>query len=314
MITVRTCVRLGGVLALLATACTESTGPRERTDRILFVSDRDDATGKQDIFRMRPDGSDLENLTRLPADYSDLDATRDGSIVIFAAYRAPDAGSPVVSPDCPARIWRMAPDGSQLRALTSGYRCSFNPRLSPGNTRIAYQRDADIYVANLDGTGETLVTAGLPAVQPSPCGAIPNVTVRLTGWSGEDRVSFWRGICQAGTTYYTVDASGQDLRVVDVSSPQVVWLSPDRVRIVFTLGGQLWVRNVDGSGQRALAATGGFPDDGFSARPNPWSPDGKWVVFTDANGRPAAAGVDDGTIKPLVARTNVEFGGWSPDD
>lgn len=306
-------MRLGVLLAATAAACSENTGPAERTDRILFVSNRDGGTVGSDIFRMRPDGQGVENLTQEPTNYADLDATRDGGTVIFAATR-PRNGTWTSTTDCPARIWRMAPDGSQLRPITSGPSCSYNPRLSPGNTRVAYERGTDVFVANLDGTGETLLTAALPAVDPTPCGATPKVTVHLTGWYAEDRVSFWRYICQVGRTYYTVAANGTDLRVVDASGPPTTWVSPDRTRVAYVLDGQLWVRNADGSAPRAVAPTTAVMDDGFFARPSPWSPDGRSLVFVDASGKRAVVSVDGGTVKPLTMQTTaVEFSGWAPD-
>jgi Tol biopolymer transport system component len=51
--------------------------------------------------------------------------------------------------------------------------------------------------------------------------------------------------------------------------------SPDGTRVVFTIDGQIWVMNADGSGQRQLTNQAGFQNQQPS-----WSPDGRKVVFS----------------------------------
>jgi Tol biopolymer transport system component len=51
--------------------------------------------------------------------------------------------------------------------------------------------------------------------------------------------------------------------------------SPDGTRIVFTIDGQIWVMNADGSAQRQLTSQAGFQNQQPS-----WSPDGRKIVFS----------------------------------
>jgi Tol biopolymer transport system component len=51
--------------------------------------------------------------------------------------------------------------------------------------------------------------------------------------------------------------------------------SPDGTRIVFTVDGQIWVMNADGTGQHQLTRQAGF----VNQQPS-WSPDGRKIVFS----------------------------------
>jgi Tol biopolymer transport system component len=51
--------------------------------------------------------------------------------------------------------------------------------------------------------------------------------------------------------------------------------SPDGARVVFTIDGQIWVMNADGSAQRQLTSQAGF----VNQQPS-WSPDGRRIVFS----------------------------------
>ena len=77
-------------------------------ERIAFSND---ATGDHDVYTMRPDGSDLKNLTNSPGvdDYH-VHVSPDGSQIVFE--RAPTAGFE-------ADIWVMNADGSGLHQITN---------------------------------------------------------------------------------------------------------------------------------------------------------------------------------------------------
>lgn len=308
-----TWIALAFAAAAASAGCRDNVGPSEPTDRILFRSSRGGAmNGGEtlfDVYRMNPDGSGVENLTNTPSDYTGIDLTPDRGTVVFAAT-LPKGGTSTLT-DCPRRVWRTAADGTQRKPITSGD-CSYNAHLSPSGARIAYQRGGDIHVSNLDGTGETLVSGGLPPVQPSSCGEIPRTTVHLTGWFDLDRVAFWRHICGVGNSYYIVDYRGESLTQVDASSPATAYLSPDHGRLAYMLGGAVWIRNADGSGARELTRIGMLPPD-FSVAYSPWSPDGKRLyVITSDWVTHYAVNADDGVTSQIMMAPMARFNGWSP--
>ncbi len=78
---------------------------------------------------------------------------------------------------------------------------------------------------------------------------------------------------------FTINPDGTGLRQLThvakghaAGSPE---FSPDGTRIVFTIDGQIWVMNADGSAQHQLTNQAGF----VNQQPS-WSPDGRKIVFS----------------------------------
>ena len=266
-------------------------------DQILFISGGSSA---EDIYRVNADGSGLVNLTRSPGRYQSLDVTPDGRTVVFHDEI-----------DC--HIWTMTPDGSDQKTL--GASCGRLPRLSPNARLVAYENGNAIHVMNIDGTGSREVSDDLPPVQPSPCGQTPQWHVWPFGWVSTNRVSFRRGICGGGTTFYSVNADGSGLAELDFH-PQTAHLSPDATQIAFdriddvAQERTVTVMNVDGSNRRVLAAGGALPDR-FNDSRSPWSPNGSQLYFWRADGH-HVVDVRTGAAQRLAQpTTDAAFMGWS---
>jgi Tol biopolymer transport system component len=300
-------IALAILLLVAAGACTDAVGPPEEEplDQILFL--RGDAQGPlalKDIYRINADGSGLENLTRHPAQYQQLDVTPDGRTIIFA-----EGGS--------CRIFTMAIDGSQLTNVTP-VSCGFVPRLSPDGTKFAYERDWGIWVSNLDGTGAREVSYALPPVQSSctsPVGR-PNWTVRPLGWHSSSRLMFYRHICLVGQTDYSVDFEGGGLVELDFNA-QSAYLSPDRTRIAFVHGetanssSGVSIMNEYGAGVSVVAEGATLPGR-FSQERSPWAPNGARIYFTTTEGH-YVSDVDGSNVQRLPdVPLQAVFSGWSP--
>jgi len=113
---------------------------------ILFASDR---AGNHDLWRMRPDGSDPQQLTDSIDEEWGAAWSPDGSTIAFCS------GLSVSS------LWLMDADGSNQRSLPAAVDAC-GPSWSPDGSRIAYQSftsmSMDIWIIDADGTNPVNVT------------------------------------------------------------------------------------------------------------------------------------------------------------
>jgi hypothetical protein len=99
----------------------------------------------RDLWRVSLDGADLARLTDDTAD--DLDATVQGTRVVFVSYRA----------DANAELWSMPLAGGTATRLTRTRGNEMAPALSPNGDRLAFTFDgtglAKVWLSSADGTG-----------------------------------------------------------------------------------------------------------------------------------------------------------------
>ncbi len=111
--------------------------------RILFSSERG---GNPDLWTMRLDGSDPQQLTNTASSEWDSDWSPDGSTI---AYCTQD------------QIWLMDSDGSEPRQLTAAAD-GCDPSWSPDGTRLTYDSHAtgtmNVWTIDADGTNPVNIT------------------------------------------------------------------------------------------------------------------------------------------------------------
>jgi Tol biopolymer transport system component len=267
------------VLALLAAVAScrggESAAPRpdgpleDLSGRIVFVSDR---TGQPELFAMRPDGTEVVQLTdgSLPG-VDDPAVSPDGRTVAFTAL-----------PPGSARIdvFLMNADGSGLRQLTPGV-ADEAPSWSPDGSRLAVHRFTDHaydpFTLNADGSGQVLVSDEVwNEADPT--------------WSPDGARLVFEADGTGDAEIYTVDAegTGRPHRVTHTPGDDLfpAW-SPDGRSIAYVTeepgaGRDIATIDADGADRRILA---GHPAaDGDPA----WSPDGERIAF-ESNRRDGSA-------------------------
>jgi len=126
---------------------------------VAFSSTRD---GQSEIYRMRPDGMQVERLTDDPAEDADPAFSPDGLSLAFISDRT----------DGVPRLHIMDADGSNVRAVAGGPGTEHHgPAWSPDGTRLALQvtmEDGEyVYVATPAGGWGRVKPGTLPAWAPN---------------------------------------------------------------------------------------------------------------------------------------------------
>jgi Tol biopolymer transport system component len=175
-------------------------------------------------------------------------------------------------------VWRCATDGANAVKLTPGGRGpDFYPTISPDGTRIAFisaeDRQFDLWVANIDGSGRHKLTFDL-------------ASDTLPAWSPDGRRIAFVSDRAGNSDIWVINTDGGGLRPLvafasDEASPA---FSPDGTQLAFSStrdrgNFDIWVIGTDGSGLRQVTRkeaantriTDGNPD---------WSrPDGAQIIF-----------------------------------
>ena len=185
-------------------------------------------------------------------------------------------------------LYLVGPDGKNLQRITnstpSGVQMIWGsqPRCSPDGKQVVFRRGQHVWVANLEGSGETCVIQGTDyssgyEQSPSwPCKWAPC-------WEPDGSVVFARyskrdypveiEVCSSGVNSVGVRP------IIVLKSPTValkspddtddVCWSPDGKKLAFDNNQNIWVASGDGTQRRRLAG-------GRNPR---WSPDGEKILF-----------------------------------
>lgn len=266
------CMFAGIGLALAPTSAS-ATFPGE-SGRIAFSSDR--YGGTHNIFTMKPDGSEVRQLTFV---------TAARGAAFFASW-SPD-GTKLVFQERNAdlsvrQIWVMDRDGSNQHRLFSdpGY-FDFLPSYSPDGTSVVFFRcrtdfeACAIYRVSADGHGLTAIThldAARNVVDVSPEYSPDGRTIAFT--------SFNRGGVIAAI--YLMDTRGRNIHRVTPTALEATdpdW-SPDGSRLIFSthccnpLHSAIWSMHSDGTGLQQLS----FPGASHDFNPE-YAPGGQRIVI-----------------------------------
>lgn len=141
-------------------------------DKIVFTSTRN---GDIDLYSMNLDGSDVKQLTNIAGYDGGAYYSYDGKMIVFRASRFQDPAElkeyqnllseGLIKPS-KLEIYVMNADGSNIRQVTNNGAANFGPYFFPDGKRVIYcsnqddpkGRDFDLYMINIDGTGNERIT------------------------------------------------------------------------------------------------------------------------------------------------------------
>lgn len=212
--------------------------------RIGFASDR---TGTLQIYSMRPDGSDVRQLTHAEGNTLAPDWSPDGTRITFQIQRE-------LTGHFDSEVYVMNADGSGLRRLTSSRPFDGAPAFSPDGGQIAFTSfrggNPDVWQMNADGTRQRRLI-GTPYFdwdpQYSPDGS---------------QIAFTSIRRDSTSAVFLVHTNGSRLRRLtpwDLNGGHADW-SPDGSLILFNSlddvpgPSQLYVIRPDRTGLRALTS------------------------------------------------------------
>ncbi len=305
-------VALVAVAAALAAAIgSRATFPGPE-GRIAFASDR--SGGTDNVFTMKPDGSDVRQLTFLTAGQGGDNEpawSPDGTQLVFTEHNADFSVW---------RLWLIDADGSnrhQLFAETTGA-SDFQGNWSPDGKQVIFRRcvDADeecaIYTVKSDGHGLRAVTS------PKENKKLNIYDVKPEYAPGGRRIAF--GSFNRGGVIgavYLMGARGgiHELTPSGIEAIDPDW-APDGSRIVFwthccmPLPNGISAINPDGSGLVQLTS----PTDANDIRPS-YSPQGDRIAFehdsADFSTRSIAVMNADGSGQTVI-QDDAYFPNWGP--
>lgn len=267
-------VTLGLTVGLVGIATPAAATYPGTNGRIAFDSDR--SGGDHNIFTMKPDGSDVRQLTFLTADQGaalDQAWSPDGRKLVFEERNTDGSVR---------QIYEMDADGANQHLLFSDP--SFidrYPTFSPDGRKVLFTRcrpdfeACAIYTVKSDGRGMTAITH---------FDVKHNVLDQGAEYSPDGRKIAFASVNRGGViaAIYLMTAQGSNVRRVTPTALEGLepgW-SPDGKRIVFSANccdpvpPQIWTVHPDGSGLTQLT----FADPGYDFTPK-FSPEGDRIVF-----------------------------------
>ena len=201
-------------------------------------------------------------------------------------------------------IYTVSYDGTGLSRITNNTAMDFGLRWSPDGSRIAYYSDQDgnweIYTVTFIGSDIRRLTDN-GSTDYSPSWSPDGLRIVFTS----NRTGYYE--------VYSMKADGTDqIQLTNLGSGSQPLFSPDGTRIAFTVSGEIFVMDEDGSDQTKITSKADVYAYDFD-----WSPDSMRIVFRGelpGNQEIYVVNADGSGLKNLTKSYGVDLTpNWSPD-
>jgi dipeptidyl aminopeptidase/acylaminoacyl peptidase len=247
--------RVGGTPVTPTAAASPSSVPASPAPitglpgRFAFAANR---TGNFEIYTMKPDGSELAQLTSDPADDREPAWSPDGTTIAFTRS---EPGGPA--------IWTMHADGSAPKRLAQGG----TPQWAPDGSRLVGQTGAMLFTIAPDGTNQVSVSdeATLGLLISSPTWSADPDHIVFVGAEADGKASdlYSVGIDGTNLTKLTTTPADDASPRVSPDGTLIAFQTHDRCICTISAGGVLPRQLADWRGKGGSLS---------------WSPDGRWIA------------------------------------
>ncbi len=246
-----------------------SRWPMWGSERVYFASDRD---GTMNLWSMKPDGSDLHQLTH-HADFGVKNPSLSSNRIVY--QNGADLWSLDLASGTDAIIpITLASDFDQMREkwVVKPMEYTSGLALSPNGDRVALTVRGQVFVAPA-GQGRFVEVTRQPGVRYRQASFLPDgkSLLLLSDESGE--VEFWRAPANGVGAREQLTKDASVLRLRGVVSPDGNWIaSAERDQ-------ELWLFHAKTGEKRRVAVS---KQRAFDEAQLSWSPDSQWLAYVNA--------------------------------